>query len=177
MYPLDHETNTASMMQITIYNITFQKQNHQQALDNFINNLKEEKEFFNLNHERFKDLKLIIAAFYGKNIVGIAGLESKLGIFRSLIMVSTQYQGINLGKGLYERLMEEANKSHNLILAIIEENNFRSSRLHYALGFVLVGKRAKLLYFFKPLNHRGKRIIRIIQIFFPIIRIIDKIRK
>jgi L-amino acid N-acyltransferase YncA len=165
-------------MKSNILNITMQKNMYKSHIENFLDSLDDEKKYFKLDRERFSKFELTLAAFDNDNkIIGLAGLECKLGFVRTLISICKECQGEGLGKKLLLQLIIEAKKKYNIILAVTEEENYRAENLHYSIGFKKVGKKENLVYSFKPLNFKGLLVYYFFRMVFPIIKILDWIRR
>lgn len=165
-------------MEIDIINITKEKNRYKELINYFIESLHEEKQYFKLDKKRFAEFKLTIAAFSDGKIVGLAGFERKVVFLRSLIMVKKEYQGIGLGKYLYQKLMDEARKEHySIILGATSENNYKAQKLHYSVGYKYAGKKDNLIYFINPLNLKGQIIYYLIRIVFPVLRMVEYFRR
>jgi ribosomal protein S18 acetylase RimI-like enzyme len=163
-------------MQINIINITKQKNKYKYLIENFLDSLDEEKKYFKLDRKRYNNFELTVVAIDNDRIAGLSALERKMIFVRSIITIHKEYQGESLGKRLYSQLIDEAKKTHNIILGITEENNYRASYLHYSIGFKKIGVKENLIYFSKPLNLKGFFIFHLIKKFFPVIKVLDRFR-
>ena len=165
-------------MSITFVGITEDLNKYGNELDDFLGKLDIEKEIFNLNKERVMKSELLVAAFDGDEIIGLAGLERKYGFARDYILVRKDYQGKGLGKRFFLKLVAEAKENkYNIIMAIIDGVNIGALKLDRAAGYRRVGKRENLFYSFKPLSARGFSLYYLIRLTFPILNVVDVFRR
>lgn len=163
-------------MGIDILNITEKKSKYNDLIENFLDSLDEEKQYFELDRERFAKFELIIIAIDNERIVGLCGLERKMGFVRTLMTIHKGHQSRGLAQKMVVKLISEARKTHNIILGVTEEKNYKAENLQYLFGYKKVGKKGHLVYSFKPLNIKGLIIYYFIRAVFPLIKIIDRFR-
>lgn len=158
-------------------NITNHLSEHYNHIDLFVRELDSEKQFFDLTTARIMRCEIVIIALGDNKIIGIAAVERKYGIARSLMMVKKDFQGKGFGKQFMVALLGEAKNTHNMIMAIVDDKNIMSMRMHLAKGYRIVGKRGKLCYIMNPLNKKGLFLYYLIKILFPIMKAVDLVRR
>ena len=158
-------------------NITYHLVEYKKHIRKFLDELDSEKEFFNLTLDRVMKWEAVIVEIMNNEIIGIAGLEKKIGIFRSNVMLKKEFQGKGLGKLFIIELLKESSHNHNIMWAVISENNLASINLHLAMGYKVVGRRQNMYYFIAPLSGKGKILFNLIKALFPLMRMVDLIRR
>lgn len=160
---------------IDLKNITKNASDYADELKNLVEKLDDEKQFFNLKYDRIENLKLVaIARNENGEIIGVAGIEKKLCISRSIMMILGKYHGKGIGKAFMLFLLNEAKLyKYHLIMGVVDENNIGALKMDYSTGYRYCGKRGKLVYIFNPLSKFGKVLFFIIKTGFPIINCID----
>ena len=148
-----------------------------EQIETFLQDLESEKEFFNVTLDRIMKWESVIVETLGNRIIGIGGLERKFGACRSNVIVKKEFHRQGFGKRLLVELLNESRQDHNILWAVIGENNEASLSLHLATGYEMVGRRQKMYYIISPLNPKGKVLLNLIKVFFPLIRIVDLVRR
>jgi len=161
---------------IEIKDITGTLSEYRDRVDMFLLSLGPEKRFFNLTVDRVMKAELMMLVLFDNEIIGLGGLERKLGISRSIIILQHNSQGKGIGKMFHMKIIGIAKQKHDLILGVIEQENIQSIRMDLSLGYRLAGKRGNLYYLFCPLNTKGNLMYYCIKTIFPIINMIDKLR-
>jgi len=160
---------------IKIRDITCMLPEYRDKIKMLFSLLGPEVRFFNLTVDRLMRSKLLLITLFNDEIIGLGGLERKIGITRSIIMIRQKFQRQGIGRLLYMNIIERAKQEHNLILAVIEEDNSPSIGMHLSLGFRMTGKRGKLHYLFCPLNRKGLFIYKCIEVLFPVVNMFDRL--
>jgi GNAT superfamily N-acetyltransferase len=158
-------------------NITQNLEEYRKRLETFLDELESEREFFNLTLDRVMKWELVVVEILGNRIIGIGGLERKFGICRSNVMVKKEFHRKGLGERLLVELLSESKQNHNIVWAVIGEHNTGSLKLHQATGYRMVGRRQSMYYFVSPLNSKGKVMLHLVEAFFPLLRVVDMIRR
>lgn len=161
------------MTKLYFINITNKLNQHKDAINYFLVKLNSETEYFNLRLERILKSEVVIVAKDNNEIIGIGGLEKKYRIIRNYLLIKKEYQGRSLGKHFVDELLIAAKNNYNLIMAIIDEENIISLKLHRISGYKIAGKRDNLYYAFNPLNTKGLLFYYLIKIMFPALKIVD----
>jgi GNAT superfamily N-acetyltransferase len=149
---------------------------YQDKINLFLSLLETERKVFNLTTERVMTSEMILIVLIGGECIGLGGLERKLEISRSIMILKQSCQGKGIGKIFSQRILEKAKQNHNIILAVIEEDNTPSMRMHLSVGYKMVGKRGHLCYLFCPLNTKGLIMYYCIKALFPTVKVLDLIR-
>ena len=93
-------------------------------------------------------------------------------------MVKKDYQGSGFGTRFKSNLLSEAKeKKYNIIMAVLDENNIKSLRHNFATGYRIGGKRGNLFYMWNPLNTKGLFLYYLIKTLFPIMKVVDLVRR
>ena len=167
-----------SVKNIVFVNITNNKFEYKEKVKKFLENLDSERKFFNLDLNRILNLEFIIIAMDGQELIGIAGLERKFSLVRSIMMISRKHQGKGLGTKFMVRLLDDArNNGYSIIMGVVEEKNIGALKMDYSTGYRFCGKRENLCYIFNPLNTKGMIYFRLIKLLFPLVRIVDYVRR
>lgn len=149
---------------------------YKEQLSDFLNKLNSEKKYFEPTLERFIKSEIVIALM-NDEIYGIAGLEKKYSIYRNYLMLNKSCHGKGYGKSLLLRLLSESKKKSNILMALINNKNVISLKLHQSLNYKAIGNRGSLIYLLKPLNRKGWFLFYIIKMFFLFFRLGDVIRR
>ena len=122
-------------MNISFVDLTPNIDEHRDKIDIFLKNLDTEKEFIGLSVKRLITSELVIAAMHKNEIIGISGLRKKHGISRRYTLLRRDYQGKGLGKKISSKILIRAKKDHNIIMAVIDDENLRSLKMDLSMGF------------------------------------------
>lgn len=150
-----------------------------EIVEKFLGELKDELKYFNITLDRVKKANWIIGEYrYGK-LVGIAGIEKKLGIVRSWTIVKKEHWKKGIGSKLVKKRREKClkDRSCHVLLGVVEKNNIPSIKNIIKQGYLFCGRKGNLLYYFQPITSVGKLMILILKVIFPITKIIDRFRK
>ena len=162
---------------IVYNNITDKLDEYNDEIDLFIEKLGHEKKYFDITTKRIMQSVIVFLAIYNNETIGIAGIERKYGMLRNYVTIIKEYQKGGLGPRFTLHMLEEAKKTCNIILAIVEENNYGALKGGAAIGFKKVGQRENLCYILKPLNKKGVFLFFLIKLLFPAVKLVDIFRR
>ena len=164
-------------MDIQIRAISDSLSGHAEQIVEFLGRTDSEKRYFNLTLERVLKAETILVAYADDALVGIGGIEVKYRLPRDFIMVDRRVQGKGLGRQFLDRILDDAARMHSILMAVIEEPNAASLKLHRTVGFRMGGKRGQLNYLFFPIDARGLVLYYIVRLIFPGIQLLDRFRR
>lgn len=168
----DSESNRCFMKNITNNLIQYKKQ-----IEHFLDALQSEKKYFNPHIDRIMKCELVIIEQAGNEIIAVAGLEKKLGIVRDMLIIKREFQRQGLGTKILCELINQTNKRHFLLMAVISEDNTASFRLHMKTGYKMIGNRQTLDYVVKPINRTGTLLYYLLKTLFPLLTVADIVRR
>jgi ribosomal protein S18 acetylase RimI-like enzyme len=153
-------------------------QEDRETLVRFLSTLDEELTHFKLTKERLEAcFYLLLITSQDGSLVGIGGLERKLGFVRDLLMIHRESQGMGLGKILLTRLSAQARETSSMILCVVAEGNVPAIRLHESFGHLRIMKRSGLHYFAVPFSLKGHLLATLLMLARPAIFIVDLFRR
>jgi GNAT superfamily N-acetyltransferase len=151
---------------------------YRSEIETFLGSLDSERRFFNVSMERITRSELVIAAFMEANIIGIAAIERRFRIPRSLMIILGSHQGRGMGKWHMSTLLSRAREiGYSLIMGVVDDDNAPALKMDLATGYRIAGKRDNLYYIFCPLNFRGVLYFHIIRLLFPLTALVDYVRR
>ena len=150
---------------------------YKQRIEDFLEKLGSEKGYFNLTVDRVMNWKLVMLEKLNDEIIAIAGLERKLGTLRNNVIIKKELHGKGLGKSIINELLNESKLQHNIVWAVISEENLAAIKIHLATGHKMVGNRQNMCYLVAPLHWKGKALYYVIRALFPATKLLDMIRR
>jgi len=163
--------------ELEIKNITHIAYDYREHIDQFLKTLGSEKAHFNPSTERVLDSEVVLIAVLDNRIIGLGGIELKYNIPRSIIILDKTSQGKGLGKKLMTEILKEGRNNHNIMVGVIEEGNNAALRLDLSVGYKMCWTRNNLHYLFYLYNIKGLIIFYMIKALFPLIKVIDYVRR
>ena len=159
-------------------NITDSLSQYRYPIESFISKLEGEKRYYNLTTERVMNWDLVMVEMAKDEIVAIAGLERKLGLIRSGIMLRKELHRKGFGKRFLFEVHEEAkNQGYHVIWGLVSEGNAAAVQLATSLGYKFLGKRQNMDNVIAPLDSTGRIIYYLARALFPLVKVIDKVRR
>jgi len=162
-------------MNTHIVNISGDLEVHREVLRSFLATLDSELKHldpaFGLEKIMNSDLVLVALDQDGA-IVGLNGTKSTFGIHKSYTVIQERYQRQGLGRRFKEIQGRKAGAAQ-LLMGVCEKDNHSGINFKFSAGYIPVGTRWGLRYFFKPLSIRGKILLGIIRVLFPALNAFD----
>lgn len=148
-------------------------------LKEFCDSLEEERAYFKISFQRILNADLIIPEYHDGKLIALAAIEKKYGIVRSWTIVKKEYWRKGIGSRLMTKRLERLKKDRtcHVLLGIIEKKNIAAIKNVTKHGYKFVGRRGNLLYYSLPVSFWGYGKIFFMQGMFPLVGILDRLRK
>ncbi len=145
-------------------------------INDFYNDLTEEKEFIN-NPANFP-LDYVAGYRIGDTLVAVGGLKRNLLFLHfAFMIVHSAYQGQGIAKKIRKQYFDYArNKGYSCILATVNGNN-KALEIDVKAGYRIVYRQNELYRLIFPLNRWGLLLSTIVPVFFRAYSGIEKVVK
>jgi hypothetical protein len=147
---------------------------YEESIKQFLSTLNSEMKYIAISIERIMGSRSLIAVYDGPQIVGLTGLEKRLFIFCTYVILNKKYQGKGLGKKLTVSLLKDASTLSRFIFSVMLIENIKSFHQHISAGAKLIGTRKGAYYlYWVPSGHYGFLYYWLVRLAFPFIKLYD----